>query len=516
MKIILKISFTIALIFSILFCYSQEVNQNGYNIFYYTAGTKASEGTLKDGKPEGYWKTYHPDGKLKSEGNRKNFMLDSVWIFYNQKGDTSEVINYLNNKKSGYYYKYISLDTNGVHKNIVKSKELYLNDIQQGKSFYYYKSAKLYQEINFKEGAMHGLAKEYSEDGLLIETYDYRYNSIVNREVMNRYDKEGKKHGVWKEFYANGNLKSEAIYEHGVLNGYYKEFDETNLMTKMERYEKGVLIVDNKVDGQENVPKVEVKTELFDDGKIKKSGGFINNLPVGVHREFSEDGKVVSSQSYNDFGVKLSEGIIDSIGLKQGAWKYLYETGETLSEGNYIKDVKNGEWKYYFKNGTITQKGIYANGKPQGTWTWYFENGSILQQENYTKGTLDGMFTEFSEKGDTIVNGMYYGGERDGDWFFKIGDQYWTGKYSFGLEDGLWNYYYYPEMKLKSICRYVQGQQHDTFKYYYLNGRIKEEGNYVMGKKQNDWKYYDENGILLMTVTYNMDEMTKIDGLIIE
>jgi len=137
---LLKISITILLlIFSIFKTYSQEVNPNGYNTFYYTSGNIASEGTLREGKPDGYWKTYHPDGKLKSEGNRKNFVLDSVWIFYNEIGDTTELINYLYGKKSGYYSKYYSFDTLGVHKNFKKSKELYLNDIQQGKSYYYYK-----------------------------------------------------------------------------------------------------------------------------------------------------------------------------------------------------------------------------------------------------------------------------------------------------------------------------------------------------------------------------------------
>ena len=39
--------------------------------YRYENGTVSSEGYLKDGKPDGYWKTYHPNGKLKSEGNRK-------------------------------------------------------------------------------------------------------------------------------------------------------------------------------------------------------------------------------------------------------------------------------------------------------------------------------------------------------------------------------------------------------------------------------------------------------------
>ena len=47
-----------------------DIDPNGYNIFYYPNGTKSSEGHFENGKPEGYWKTYHENGVLKSEGNR--------------------------------------------------------------------------------------------------------------------------------------------------------------------------------------------------------------------------------------------------------------------------------------------------------------------------------------------------------------------------------------------------------------------------------------------------------------
>ena len=61
----------------------------------------SSQGPLRDGKPDGYWKTYSPTGVLKSEGNRKNFQLDSVWKFYNEKGITAFEFNYKDGKKNG-------------------------------------------------------------------------------------------------------------------------------------------------------------------------------------------------------------------------------------------------------------------------------------------------------------------------------------------------------------------------------------------------------------------------------
>ncbi len=504
----------------ILTCYSviilSQTDPNGYNIFYYTSGTKASEGTLREGKPDGYWKTYYPDGKMKSEGNRRNYMLDSAWVFYAATGDTNEVINYFNDKKSGYSYKYAKIDTLGKKINYLKSKELYLNDIKQGQAFYFFYNGRVYQEINYKDGTKHGIAKEYTEDGVLIEIIDYKYNNIARHESFNRYDKDGKKNGTWKEFYLDGTLKIESIYKNGVLNGYYKEFDNTGLLIKMIKYLNGEIIEEITEQTQQTEPQAVVKVEKYDNGAIKNTGGFINEIPIGVHKEFAEDGKVLKTDTYNDLGIKISEGIIEEDGKKQGNWTYLYQTGEKLSIGNYKNNLKEGEWTFYAKNGNISQKGSYINDKPHGQWKWYYENGKLLRDENYTKGILNGAFVELSETGDTLVTGNYYNGQEDGIWKYKIGDQYWTGKYAFGAEAEEWNYFYHPEMKLKVTCSYVQGERHGIYKEFYLDGTLKEQGEYLMGKKQKDWKYYEEDGMLRMTITYSLDEIIKVDGLVID
>ena len=45
--------------------FSQVTNPNGYNTFYYDNGAKSSEGTMRDGKADGYWKNYYKNGKVK-------------------------------------------------------------------------------------------------------------------------------------------------------------------------------------------------------------------------------------------------------------------------------------------------------------------------------------------------------------------------------------------------------------------------------------------------------------------
>jgi len=83
-----------------------EFPEDGYQVYKYPNGTVSSEGMIKNGKPEGYWRSYYVTGVIRSEGRYTNFMLDSIWVFFDQAADTTEKINFLFGKKNGYYYKY--------------------------------------------------------------------------------------------------------------------------------------------------------------------------------------------------------------------------------------------------------------------------------------------------------------------------------------------------------------------------------------------------------------------------
>ena len=58
-----------------------QLPKDGPVKYYYPNGNVSSEGTLRNGKPDGYWKSYSERGRIKSEGNRVDFKLDSSWRF---------------------------------------------------------------------------------------------------------------------------------------------------------------------------------------------------------------------------------------------------------------------------------------------------------------------------------------------------------------------------------------------------------------------------------------------------
>jgi len=508
----MRIEFFI-LLFTVNFCFSQQKDSLSYHFqqYFYPGGKLASEGFMNEGKPDGYWKSYYENGLIMSEGNRKNFILDSIWIFYNDKGDTTEKINYLYGMKNGYSFSYKCTHRNNIRNCLVISKELFLNDLKQSKSYYYYDDGKLHFIINHKDGKKHGTAREYDKSGNIITLLEYRNDFIVSTETINRRDERGLKQGIWKEFYPNDKLKTESNYINDYLHGSYKAWDENGRMIKNARYENGAMVEEYHNEAE----KIIVKKSFYPDGKIKTAGRYRDTLPVGIHREYDENGNVTGSGIYDDFGVLTGTGIVDDQGKYTGHWKEYYSGGELKSEGNFTNNKRTGEWTFYFKSGITEQKGNYRNGKYEGCWQWYFENDSLKRAENFYEGKEEGLLTEYDETGIIVAKGNYLGGEKEGKWYYNLGDHVQEGEYKDGMKEGIWKYFY-PGGKLKFEGNFVQGNEDGKHRWYFENGNIQEEQYWVMGSREKTWRSNDEAGNLVIAITYKKNKEIKINGKLID
>ncbi len=478
--------------------------KDGYHVFKYPNGAISSEGIIKNGKPDAFWKSYYVTGLKKSEGKRTNYLLDSIWIFYDQAGDTTEKINYLLGKKNGWYYKYKKDPSKGVY---IWSKELFAGDKKEGTAYIYFPDGKIQQTFLYNGGKKEGLSKEYDRDGNIITLLEYNNDFLVSRERINRTDNKGLMQGEWKEFYPNGNIKSEKSFKDNLMHGYYKEYDNRGKLILTMLYENGSIVKSSV----EDAPDIEIVNKHDAEGKLIYSGPFRNNVPVGVHRDYGKDGKVTNAYIYNDNGLLLSEGIVDEAGNYNGKWKDLYPDGKTMAEGQYNENRRTGAWKFYNLAGKIEQTGSFNAGRPDGIWKWYYENGQLLREEEYFQGRRDGASSEYSETGEVIAEGQYTDGEKNGDWKYKSGDFSEEGKYITGLKDGVWKGYY-PDGKLKYKGNYIQGNPDGDIRYFYESGKLREEQYYQMGIRQKTWKKFDEEGNPVLVITYKDDVETSING----
>jgi antitoxin component YwqK of YwqJK toxin-antitoxin module len=386
--------------------------------------------------------------------------------------------------------------------------ELFAGDKKEGTAYFYYPDHKMKQTLSYNNGKKEGLSKEFDKEGNVITLMEYSNDFLISREKINRTDINGLKQGDWKEFYPNGGKRVEKSFKDDLLHGYYKEYDTKGKPSLTTLYENGAIVKSNV----EDQPEIEIINKYDQANKLIYSGPFRNNVPVGIHREYGSDGKVINSKRYNDNGLLLSEGIVDEAGNMNGKWKDLYPSGKVQAEGQYTDNRRSGMWKFYNDSSKVEQTGSYNNGRPDGLWKWYYENGSILREEDYFQGLRDGSYKEYSKNGAILTQGQYSDGEKNGDWKYNSGNNIEEGKYIIGLRDGSWKSYY-ADGRLKFKGNFVQGNAEGTHIYYYEDGKIKEERYYTTGLRDKTWKKYDENGALLLSIAYKNDVEISINGV---
>jgi len=484
--------------------------ENGFvQIFYPNNNQVSSEGTMRDGKPDAYWRTYYVSGVIKSEGKRTNFLLDSLWNFYNQAGEMTEQISYKIGERSGYANKYIFNNPQNPGQATLTSSELYVMGKKEGNSYYYHPTGELKLIVFYKDGKKQGLSREFSKDSTLITVVQYKDNYVTDRERVNRKDEEGNKQGTFREYYENGRIKKEEHYLNNKLHGYYREFDGRGELVMAMRYERGTIVEEIDEDMKELL---DMKSTYDQQGRLIFTGGYKEGVPVGIHRFFDTAGVVENAHLYNELGQKVSEGVIDEQGNRKGGWTDFYPTGEVRAKGNYLNNQRSGSWTYFFGKGAIEQKGRFERDRYMGLWNWFYPNGNKWREESYFNGREDGMFVEYDPVGNILTKGDYIGGEKEGEWIYQVGDHEERGSYVIGLREGTWNYYYHSGA-LKYEGSYSQGNPDKRHKYYYPDGTPKEEQYYELGIREKNWKKYDEEGNLVMTITYKNNEEQRINGV---
>lgn len=173
-------------------------------------------------------------------------------------------------------------------------------------------------------------------DGQMKEHY-YLKNNKLHNEYIGYYPTghlntrtfcvDGKRHGYYKDYYSNGSLKVDAIYEHD-LKVFHKDYyigPENGIgnVKVIAFYEKGVLHGSYKV--------------YYDISPGESPIGHIDSIPHGV--------------------------------LKQ--------------ENNNFQGKGHGIIKKYHPNGNLMAQYLLNNGVPRGIGKIYNESGELIKTENY-------------------------------------------------------------------------------------------------------------------------------------
>ena len=167
----------------------KSFSQTEYQTYTYPNGQISSEGYLRDGKPDGLWKTYYESGQLKSVGKRTDFLLDSTWVFFAESGDTTLIINYKKDLKNGLRF------TFGKEEIL---EETFVNDVKQGEGHRYDRKHRLIQTMMFKDGFEEGISPVFDTTGLLREIIIFRKGAVCASTEQRRDSEQLSDSGVYR------------------------------------------------------------------------------------------------------------------------------------------------------------------------------------------------------------------------------------------------------------------------------------------------------------------------------
>ncbi|HXU26717.1 MAG TPA: hypothetical protein VN698_05745 [Bacteroidia bacterium] len=196
---------------------SVSIKKNGYVKF------KSFEGHLRNGKPEGFWKSYTPNYSipggdvyyLYASGYYRNGRKEGKWIIYNTKGDTTAGFEFYKNGKGISTWKYFddlgNLTTEVIHKKHGFTNTDFITD--STKLTYYY---------------------NYWEHSRVQKIFDN--NNHLIKELVTPFI--GKVH--YKEFYKNGVIKEEGCFskKHRYYCGVWNYYDDAGLLIRKKKWKK--------------------------------------------------------------------------------------------------------------------------------------------------------------------------------------------------------------------------------------------------------------------------------------
>nr|WP_321222974.1 toxin-antitoxin system YwqK family antitoxin [uncultured Psychroserpens sp.] len=207
------------------------------------------------------------------------------------------------------------------------------------------------------------------------------------QESINQFDKDGKRHGVWKKYFdKTKQLRYEGQFDHGKEIGTFK-FYTLNRGTSVLSATK----VFNLNNENADVKFLSSKGKLISEGQMK--GKLYSGKWVYYH---NKSDAVMATEFYNENGKLEGEKLVfypDGTtaekanyknGLLNGISTWYAKNGKILKEFTYLNDELNGECKYYDTNGNLEAEGTYRKDLKHGIWK-YYKNGKLVETKDHTK-----------------------------------------------------------------------------------------------------------------------------------
>ncbi len=194
---------------------------------------------------------------------------------------------------------------------------------------------------------------------------------VMAQETVNQFDANGKRHGVWKKMYENGNLRYTGKFKHGKEVGEFRFY--------------------------------------------ALKGG---KAPIAI-KKYEMNNDTVQVSFYSVKGKLASNGAMVEQ-KRVGLWTYFFSDGKTiLSTENYVDNQLDGASITYYKSGKVTEKAYYKKGKLNGLQERFTDTGLPISSITYKEGVADGPAVFYDRAGKVLAEGKYQAGLKKGVWLVR-------------------------------------------------------------------------------------------------
>lgn len=121
----------------------------------------------------------------------------------------------------------------------------------------------------------------------------YSYATENGRFLIEQNFKNGRKHGISKEYFKNGQLRDSLNYKNGMPDGVLNAYNSNGDLLTRRRYKNGLLTG---------------FSEWYEDRELIQRMNYKDNKPNGLSEHY-DDGKLISKALYRDG--KLVEQMVD-------------------------------------------------------------------------------------------------------------------------------------------------------------------------------------------------------------
>ena len=199
---------------------------------------------------------------------------------------------------------------------------------------------------------------------------------------FNKTDSKGRRQGIWRGFYPNGQLRYEGQFKNDKCKGTFKYYDEQGNLKATNEFDKS---------GEKALNKT-----YAPNGRMIAMGYYQNQKKEGEWKYFDEasgqlrlvednkEGKVHGwSKLYNPNNGVLAEETQYVEGQPEGQCRKYSNTGTLLMECQYHKGQLEGPTKTYYPSTALKEEGQYANGEKVGLWKTYNEDGDVIAEDTF-------------------------------------------------------------------------------------------------------------------------------------